>query len=111
GDEHRRDVEPHRGIEHAGGDLVAVGDAHQRVGGVRVHHVFHRVGDDLAAGQRVQHAAVAHRDAVVDGDGVEFARHTTGFAHRVGDDLADVLQVHVPGHELGVGVGDGDDRL
>ena len=35
GDEHRRDVQPHRGVEHPGRDLVAVGDAHQRVGGVR----------------------------------------------------------------------------
>jgi hypothetical protein len=28
-----------------------------------------------------------------------------------GDQLAQVLQVHVAGHELGEGVGDGDDRL
>ena len=30
---------------------------------------------------------------------------------RLGDEVAEVLEVHVPGHELGVGVGDGHDRL
>ena len=71
-----------------GRDLVAVGDAHQRVGGVRVDHVLDRVGDDLARRQRVEHPAVAHGDAVVDGDRVELARHPAGLAHRLGDDVA-----------------------
>ena len=42
-----------------------------RVRLVRVDHVLHAVGDQLAGGQRVQHAVVPHGDAVVDGDGVE----------------------------------------
>ncbi len=111
GDEDGGDVQAHRGVEHAGGDLVAVGDADQGVGGVRVDHVLDGVGDDLAARQRVEHAAVAHRDAVVDGDRVELAGHAAGGADRLGDDLADVLEVDVAGHELGVRVGDRDDRL
>ena len=78
---------------------------------MRVDHVFDGVRDDLAAGQRVQHAAVTHGDAVVDGDGVEFLGHATGRADGFGDDLADVAQVHVAGHELGERVGDGHDRL
>ena len=40
GDEDRRDVEAHRRHQHAGRDLVAVGDAHQRVGAVGVDHVL-----------------------------------------------------------------------
>ena len=111
GDEDRRDVQPQRGDQHARGDLVAVGDADQRVGAVRVDHVLDRVGDQLAAGQRVEHAAVAHRDAVVDGDRVELAPHAAGLADRVGDEVAEVLEVHVTGHELGEAVRDGDDRL
>ena len=59
--EHSRDVQPHRGDQHPGRDLVAVGDADQRVRAVRVDHVLDRVSDELAAGQRVQHPAVAHR--------------------------------------------------
>ncbi len=76
-----------------------------------VGHVFDGVGDDLAARQRVQHSAVAHGDAVVDGDRVELTRDATGGPHRLGDDLADVLEMDVAGHELGVRVRDGDDRL
>jgi hypothetical protein len=37
-----RDVQPQRGQQHAGGDLVAVGDADQRVGAVGVDHVLDR---------------------------------------------------------------------
>lgn len=111
GNEHHRDVQAQRCHQHAGGDLVAVADAHQRVGTVRVDHVLHGVGDDLAAGQRIQHAVVAHRDAVVHGDGVEFLGDAADLLDLARDQLAEVLQVHVAGHELGEGVGDGDDRL
>src|SRR5690606_28423256 len=48
GNEHHRDVQAQGGHQHAGGDLVAVADADDGVGAVRVDHVFHRVGDDLA---------------------------------------------------------------
>ncbi len=94
-----------------GRDLVAVRDAHQGVGAVGVDHVLDRVRDDLAAGQGVQHPAVAHGDAVVDRDGVELAGHAAGRGDGAGHDLAQVLQVDVAGHELRVRVGDGDDRL
>ena len=52
-----------------------------------------------------------HRDPVVDGDRVELARHAAGRLDGFGDDLADRLQMGVAGDELGVGVGDRDDRL
>ena len=111
GDEHGRDVQAQRGQQHARRDLVAVGDADQRVRAVRVDHVLHRVGDQLPAGQRVEHAAVAHGDAVVDRDRVELAPDAAGLGHRVGDQRTEVAQVYVPGNELGEAVGDGDDRL
>ena len=47
-----------------------------------LHHVLDRVGDQLAAGQRVEHAAVAHGDAVVDGDRVELAPDAAGRGDR-----------------------------
>ncbi|MNJ37635.1 hypothetical protein D3C77_324640 [compost metagenome] len=111
GNEDHRNVQAQGSHEHAGGDLVAVGDAHDGVGAVRVDHVLHRVGDDLAARQRIEHAVVAHGDAVVDRDGVEFLGHATGAFDLAGDQLAQVLQVHMPRDELGERVGDGDDRL
>ncbi len=111
GYEDHRDIEPQRGIQHAGGDLVAVGDAHQGVGAMGVDHVLDGIGDQLARGQGVEHAAVTHGDAVVDGDGIEFLGHATGLLDLARDQLAHVLEVDMAGHELGEGVGDGDDRL
>ena len=111
GDEHGGDVEAQRGHEHAGDDLVAVRDADQCVGAVRVALVFDGVGDDVAAGQGVQHAGVAHGDAVVDGHGVELARDAAGLLDGLGDDAADLVEVDVAGQELVERVGDGDDGL
>ena len=111
GDEDGRDVEPQRRHQHAGRDLVAVRDAHQRVGAMGVGHIFDAVGDHLARGQRIEHAVVAHRDAVVDRDGVEFLGYAARGLDLARDQLAEVLEVHVAGHELGEGIGDRDDRL
>ena len=72
GDEDRRDVEAHRGHQHAGRDLVTVADADHGVGFVGVHHILHAVGDDFPGGERIEHAVMPHRDAVINGDGVEF---------------------------------------
>ena len=111
GDEDGRDVQPQCGEQHARRDLVAVGDADQRVGPVRLDHVLHGVGDEFPARQRVEHAGVPHRDAVVDRDRVELAPHTAGPRHRAGHQCAEILEVHMPRHELGERVGDRHDRL
>src|SRR5450830_525494 len=111
GNEDHRDVQAQGGHQHAGGDLVAVGDADDGVGAVGVDHVFDGVGDDLAARQRIEHAIVAHGDAVIHGDGVEFLGDTAGPLDFTGDQLAKVLEVDVARYELGERVGDGDDRF
>src|SRR5690606_28811390 len=111
GDEHHRDVQAQGGHQHAGGDLVAVGDADNGIGAVGVDHVFDRVGDDFPAGQGIQHAVVTHGDTVIHRDGVEFLGHAAGLFDLPSDQLAHVLQVYVARHELGEGVGNGDDRL
>lgn len=111
GNEDHRDVQAQGGHQHAGGDLVAVGDTDDGVGAVRIDHVFHGVGNDFAAWQRVQHAVVAHGDAVIDRDGVEFLGHATGAFDFASHQLAQVLQVHMARYELGERVGDGDDRF
>ena len=54
---------------------------------------------------------MAHGDAVVDGDGVELLGDAAGRLDLARDQLAEVLQVHVAGHELGEGIDHGDDRL
>ena len=110
-DEHDRDVQPHRRVQHPRGDLVAVGDADEGVGAVRVDHVLDGVGDELAGRQAVEHAAVTHRDAVVDGDRVELLGDAARGLDLARDELPEILQVHVPRHELGERVRDRDDRL
>jgi hypothetical protein len=54
---------------------------------------------------------VAHRDAVIHGDGVELLGHAARALDLARHQLSQVLQVHMPGHELGEGVAHGDDRL
>jgi hypothetical protein len=81
------------------------------VGAVRVDHVLDGVGDDVARGQRVEHAVVAHRDAIVHGDRVELAGDAARLLDRLGDDATHGREVRVAGHELGERVRDGDDGL
>ena len=70
-----------------------------------------RVGDELARGQAVEHAVMAHGDAVVDGDGVELLGDAAGRLDLARDELAEVFQMDMARHELREGIGDGDDRL
>ena len=105
-DEERGDVAAHGGHEHAGHDLVAVGDADHAVEAMGLEHRLDGVGDDLAAGQRVFHARVPHRDAVVDADRVEHERHPARLADALLDELAHLVQVDVAGNDVGVAVAD-----
>ncbi len=76
-----------------------------------VHHVLHAVSDEVTAGQRIEHAGVAHRDPVVDGDGVELGAPATGGVDHFLHPLANFVQMDVPRHELGEAIDDGDDGL
>ncbi len=111
GDEDRRDVEAQRRHQHAGGDLVAIGDADHGVGAMRIDHVFDAVGDDLARRQRIEHAVMAHRDAVIDGDRVELLGDAAGLLDLARDQLAEILQMDMAGHELRERIHHRNDRL
>lgn len=78
---------------------------------MRADYGFDAVGDDLAAGQAVLHAGVAHRDAIVDADGVEQERHAAGRAYSVLYDDAELIEVNMAGDDVDVAVGNGDKRL
>ena len=109
-DHDRRHVEPHGGHEHAGHDLVAARHQHELVERVRDRHRLDRVGDQFAAGQRVEHALVVHGDAVADAHHAELERRAAGRAHAGLDGVDDRAQVHVAGHDLAERVGDADER-
>ena len=69
-----------------------------------VDHVLNCIGDQLARRQRIQHA-------VIDRDGVELLGHATRCLDLTRDQLAQILQMHMAGDELGERIGDDDDRL
>ena len=54
---------------------------------------------------------MAHGDAVIDRDGVELFRDSARLFDFARDELAEILQVHVAGHELGERIDHGNDRL
>ena len=99
------------GHQHAGHDLVAVRDADHAVKAMRLEHGLDAVRDQFARRQRIQHARMAHGDAVVHADGVEDERHAAGLAHEAFDELPHLVEVGVPGNAIGIGIGDGDERL
>ena len=110
-DEDCRNVEAHGGHEHTRSHLVAVRDADEGVGAVGVSHVFGRVCNQIAGGQAVEHAVVAHGDTVVHGDGVHFLGDTAGGFDSAGDHLAQVLEVDVARNKLGIAVHHANHRL
>ena len=111
GNKNRRDIDAHRGHQHAGGDLVAIRDAHHGVGAVGVDHVLDRIGDEIARWQRVEHPVVAHGDAVIDGDGIELLGYPACCLDLARDELSQLHEVHVSRHKLREGVDHGNDRF
>ena len=110
-DEDRRDVAADGAHQHAGDDLVAVGNADHPVEAMGLDHRLDAVGDQLAAGERILHALVAHGDAVVDADRVEDKRRAAGLADALLNELADLVEVDVTGNDVHVAVADGDERF
>ena len=66
---------------------------------------------DLARRQAVEHAVMAHRDAVIDRDRVELLGDAAGLFDLAGHQLAEILEVHVAGNELRERIHHRDDRL
>ena len=94
------DVHPQGRHDHAGHDLVAVGDKHQTVKGMGVGHDLHGVRDVLTAGQREEHALVVHGNAVAHADGGELDRSATCHTDAGLHGLGDLVQMHVARDDL-----------
>ena len=69
------------------------------------------VGDHLAAGQHAAHSHMALGKAVAEGDGVHLKGDASRLPHAVLDQLADAVEVDVPGMHLVIGIDDADKRL
>ena len=110
-DKNHGDVEAHGRVEHTGCDLVAVRDANHGVGTVRVHHVLNGVCNDVSGGQAIEHAVMAHCDAVIDCNGVEFFGDTACVFNFTCDQLSKIFEMDMPRHKLCERVNDGNDRF
>ena len=76
-----------------------------------VDHILHRVGDDVTAGQGVEHTVVAHCNAVVDGNGVELSGIAAQLLNLLTYHLTNLMQMGMARHELSKRVYDGNNRL
>ena len=110
-DDDGRKIDAGGGHQHAGDDLVAIGDENEPVKGVGPDNDLDGVGDQLAAGEGVFHAQVVHGEAVADADGVDLkggaARHANATFGGVGDRPEGL----VAGDHFVVGADDADEGL
>jgi len=72
GHENGRDIDPGCRDQHARGDFIAIGDHDHGIELMAFNHGFDRVGNQLAAGQWVAHAIMAHGNAITKADDREF---------------------------------------
>ena len=74
-----------------------------------VDHILHGVGDDVTAGERIEHSIVSHGDTVIHGDGVEFgsiASHGFDFCLH---NLTNLMQMCVTWDKLRKAIHDSND--
>ena len=111
GHEDCRYVQTHRGNEHTGSNLVAVADAHQGIRLVGVHHILHAVGDYVPGRQGIEHSVVAHRYAVIHGNGVELGSKAAELLQLTLHRLSGFVKMGMSGDKLGEGICNGDYRF
>ena len=67
---------------------------------MRIHHILHAVGYDVARGQRVQHTVMPHRNAVVNGNRIEFGSKAALLFYLFLYKLTYLVQMHMSRHKL-----------
>jgi hypothetical protein len=110
-DDDGRDIEASRCHEHARHDLVAVRDQDEAIEARSHRNGLDRIGDELAARERVLHARVAHGDAVADTDSRELKGRAACCCDAELRSLGDFAQVDVARDDLVEGIADADQRL
>ena len=109
--EHRRNVQSHGSHQHAGGNLVAIGNTNHCICLVGITHVLHAVCYNIAAGQGVEHAIVTHGNTVVYGYGIELCGIASHALYLGLHYLTNLVQMCVTRHKLCEGVHYGYDGL
>ncbi len=75
------------------------------------HHCLHTVSHKFPGRQTIAHAKMIHGNAVAQGNGVELKGNTPCFSHGLFDLYGKFIQVGMPRHDFGEGVGNGDKRF
>ena len=65
-----------------------------------IDHILHRVGNDITAGQRIEHTVVTHGDTIVDGNRIELCRIAAHLLNLLADNLSDLMEMGMTGDEL-----------
>ena len=89
--------------------FVAVGHEDQAVQLVGHEHGLDAVADELAGGEGILHAHMAHGDAIADTNGRDEDGRTACRLDTGLDRIGDLIQIHVAGHDLAVGADHADE--
>ena len=76
-----------------------------------IDHIFHAVGNDVTAGQRIKHAVVTHGNTIVNGNGIELCRIAAHLLNFLTDNLTNLMEVGMTRHKLRERVHNGNNRL
>ena len=98
--EYGRDIQAHRGHQHTRSYLITVRDANHSIGLVSIHHIFHRISNDIATWERIEHSVVTHSDTVVYSDGIEFGCIATHCLNFLLDNLTNFMKMSMTRNKL-----------
>ena len=104
------DVQSSGSHQHAGHDLVAVGDHNDPIDAVSYGHHLDAISDQFAAGQGHLHPWVSHCNSVAHADNIELQRCPSGYADACFDSLDYLVEMYVSRDKLVVGIRYGDNR-
>ncbi len=104
-------IQARQGHDSAGNGFVATDEHNQGIEEIASCDKLDRIGDDFAAHQRRAHTFRAHRDAIRNGDGVEFEGSSPGRANAILHMLGEFAEVIVTRADLNPGIGHTDQRL
>ena len=71
---------------------------------MRFDHCFYTVGNEFPGRKAVFHSAVSHGDSVVDSNGVELERNSTGSPDGILYNFTEGLQVDMSGNDIRIGI-------
>ena len=76
-----------------------------------IDHIFDAVGNNITAGQRIEHTVMTHGNTIVNGNGIELCRIAAQLLNLLTDNLTDLMEVGMTRHKLRERVHNGNNGL